>query len=102
MLFHSKFPNFVAGSATPERQQSPVHSPAALPLTVQSSSTLYSLLTNVEWRSVLHEEFSKPYFDTLEQQVLSDCKSFVVYPTQTNFFKALNYTPLSSVKVELR
>lgn len=51
------------------------------------------------WKSVLKDEFSKPYFSILERAITEEYKLHVCYPKQENIFSAFNFTPFDKVKV---
>ena len=52
------------------------------------------------WVEVLRKEFAKPYFSQIESFLAAAKKcEKVVFPPETNFFAALQATPLESVKV---
>lgn len=53
-----------------------------------------------EWKAALREEFTKPYMHKLREFLLAEAASGKnIYPRGTDFFSALNHTPLSKVKV---
>lgn len=52
-----------------------------------------------EWNELLKDEFGKPYYDKLTQQVNHAYKSSVVYPPAKLVFNALMLCPLLAVKV---
>lgn len=60
---------------------------------------LSALLTEPSWRAALKDEFSLPYIQALEDFLLEAYQCKIVYPIPQHIFNALNYTPLSSVKV---
>lgn len=51
------------------------------------------------WKTVLKEEFNKPYFKALTDFVRERYKTGVVYPPAKNIFSAFDETPFDSVKV---
>ena len=53
---------------------------------------------NEEWKYALSEEFEKPYFQKLMEQVGEEYKINEVFPPMDDVFNAFNYTPLSKVK----
>lgn len=53
---------------------------------------------NEEWKNALSEEFDKPYFKTLWEQVLEEYSTNEIFPPIEDVFNAFNYTPLSKVK----
>lgn len=52
-----------------------------------------------DWKEILSEEFSKPYFDELVAFVKSEYSSGVVYPAGRNIFRAFDRCPLDKLKV---
>ncbi len=52
-----------------------------------------------EWKPLLEEEFSKPYYLALRQCLRKEYGDHVVYPKKEHIFNALHYTPYSQVKV---
>lgn len=60
------------------------------------------LNTNLEtsWTKVLKEEFEKPYFKEIEQQLAQDkADGYTIYPPEDLVFNAFNKTPFNKVKV---
>ena len=53
---------------------------------------------NEEWKFALADEFDKPYFKTLWEQVSEEYESKEIFPPVEDVFNAFNYTPLSKVK----
>lgn len=53
------------------------------------------------WKSALGEEFEKPYFKRLAEQVHFSYETETVYPPPKQIFEAFNLTPLVNVKVVL-
>lgn len=51
------------------------------------------------WKSLLSEEFSKPYFATLSEFVHQEYKTTTVYPPARFIFNALDSLPVDKVKV---
>ena len=51
------------------------------------------------WKSLLKDEFEKPYFVTLSEFVHSEYKSNTVYPPAKFIFNALDTLPVDKVKV---
>jgi uracil-DNA glycosylase len=51
------------------------------------------------WHQILSEEFSKPYFLSLQQFLEQEYKTKTIYPKPENIFNALNYVPFNQVKV---
>lgn len=54
-----------------------------------------------DWNSLLAEEFEKPYFSALSQQVNQAYKSKTVYPPASQVFQAFNLCPWQQLKVVL-
>lgn len=52
-----------------------------------------------QWAELLKEEFSKPYFQSLEAFIDQEYESGDVFPSKENIFRALNKCPLSELKV---
>lgn len=52
-----------------------------------------------EWKTILSEEFDKPYFVNLTNFLQNERKSKSIYPDKNNIFNALNLTSFASVKV---
>lgn len=53
------------------------------------------------WKSVLREEFEKPYFSRLKQFLVEEKKQHAIYPPGPLIFNAFNTTPFNEVKVVL-
>lgn len=58
-------------------------------------------ILNNDWRTILHEEFYKPYFLSLRAFLNMEYESRIIYPKKENIFSALHYTPYEKVKVVL-
>ncbi|MGE3806944.1 MAG: uracil-DNA glycosylase [Gemmataceae bacterium] len=54
-----------------------------------------------DWRKVLADEFSKPYFQKLLDFVNEQRQQFTVYPPEDDVFNAFKATPFDQVKVLL-
>ena len=52
-----------------------------------------------DWKELLRDEFSKPYFDTLVGFVKGEYSSGVVYPAGANIFRAFDKCPFNKLKV---
>ena len=52
-----------------------------------------------DWKELLRDEFSKPYFDTLVDFVKSEYSLGVVYPSGANIFRAFDKCPFDKLKV---
>ncbi len=51
------------------------------------------------WKTVLQEEFSKPYFKNLVAFVKQEYKQYTCYPKGSRIFSAFDYCPFHDVKV---
>ncbi len=54
-------------------------------------------ITESGWKSLLSEEFKKPYFQEIESKI--ETSNSVVYPPQNDIFKAFELCPLENTKV---
>jgi len=54
-----------------------------------------------DWNALLKDEFEKPYFKTLSEQVNQAYKTSVVYPPAKLVFNAFNLCPVETLKVVL-
>ena len=52
-----------------------------------------------DWKELLKEEFSKPYFEELTSFVKGEYGSGVVYPAGRNIFRAFDCCPVDKIKV---
>ncbi|WLD93252.1 uracil-DNA glycosylase [Alkalihalobacillus sp. AL-G] len=52
-----------------------------------------------DWQDVLKQEFEKPYYRSLLEQLKEEYKTDKVYPDINDIFNALNYTPYKEAKV---
>jgi uracil-DNA glycosylase len=52
-----------------------------------------------DWKEVLNEEFSKPYFEELVEFVKAEYASGPVYPAGGNIFRAFDKCPFDNIKV---
>ena len=52
-----------------------------------------------DWKEILREEFSKPYFEELTSFVRGEYGSGVVYPAGRNIFRAFDCCPFENIKV---
>lgn len=52
-----------------------------------------------DWKEILQEEFSKPYFEELISFVKSEYSSGTIYPAGRNIFRAFDRCPLDKLKV---
>lgn len=51
------------------------------------------------WKAVLEPEFGKPYMQELKQFLMTEKRTYAVYPSSDLIFNAFNHTPFSEVKV---
>ncbi len=51
------------------------------------------------WKSVLQDEFDKPYFIKLVEFVKHEYQTQICYPKGSEIFNAMNHTPFDQVKV---
>ena len=51
------------------------------------------------WKTVLYDEFQKPYFPKLKAFLLEEKQHYTIYPSGANIFNAFNTTPFEKVKV---
>ncbi|PSL45905.1 uracil-DNA glycosylase [Salsuginibacillus halophilus] len=52
-----------------------------------------------DWMSVIGEEFEKPYYQKLREQLKQEYQEQTIYPDMYDIFNALNYTSYQDVKV---
>ena len=52
-----------------------------------------------DWKSLLQEEFDKPYFEELTRFVRSEYSVGTIYPAGRNIFRAFDKCPVESLKV---
>ena len=52
-----------------------------------------------DWKELLKDEFSKPYFEELTSFVKGEYGSGVVYPAGRNIFRAFDCCPVDKIKV---
>ncbi len=57
------------------------------------------LIIENSWHNLLVDEFEKPYFLNLIDQVMQEYKNNNVFPDSKNMFNAFNLTPVDMVKV---
>jgi uracil-DNA glycosylase len=53
------------------------------------------------WKAVLADEFTKPYFQRLQEFVAAERKTHTVYPPEADVYNAFKYTPFDEVKILL-
>ena len=51
------------------------------------------------WDEILADEFDKPYYQTLRQELIREYRTQVVYPPMQDIFNALKYTDYHDAKV---
>jgi len=70
------------------------------PLFENSDTPSVNVDPNIEesWRSVLNDEFKKPYFHQIKEFLLKE-KGTAIYPPGKKIFNAFNQTPFDQVKV---
>lgn len=51
------------------------------------------------WKTVLSDEFNKPYFTGLKSFLVEEKKKFRIFPPGSMIFNAFNHTPFAEVKV---
>ncbi len=51
------------------------------------------------WKKILKDEFAKPYFEQLKNEVESAYQNSTIYPAAQNIFEAFNLCPFETVKV---
>ena len=51
------------------------------------------------WKALLHEEFAKPYFQTLTDFVRSEYRTHSIYPPAKQIFNAFDSCPVDNCKV---
>lgn len=57
------------------------------------------MITSPAWKTLVETEAEKPYMKQLKEQLLLDYNTRAVYPPHTDILKALELTPLESLKV---
>lgn len=52
------------------------------------------------WLNYIQHEFNKPYFKIIASTIMADeANNNIIYPAQSNIFKAFNLTPFNEIKV---
>ncbi|NCD13238.1 MAG: uracil-DNA glycosylase [Epsilonproteobacteria bacterium] len=51
------------------------------------------------WKTILYDEFQKPYFEALKKFLVEEKAHHTIYPSGANIFAAFNHTPFEEVKV---
>jgi len=54
---------------------------------------------NNDWQELLQDEFQKPYYLQLRQQLIKEYRTKTVYPDMYDIFNALHYTAYKDVRV---
>lgn len=52
-----------------------------------------------KWKKILHSEFSKGYFKSLNNFLIEEYKNYTVYPKKEHIFAAINKTEFEKVKI---
>ncbi|NMD71662.1 uracil-DNA glycosylase [Bacillus sp. DNRA2] len=52
-----------------------------------------------DWVELVKEEFTKPYYQQLQETLKNEYCSYEIYPDQNDIFNALNLTPFKHTKV---
>ena len=52
-----------------------------------------------KWKKILHSEFSKGYFNSLNNFLIEEYKNYTVYPKKEHIFAAINKTEFEKVKI---
>mmetsp|Transcript_32280 Transcript_32280/g.53353 ORF Transcript_32280/g.53353 Transcript_32280/m.53353 type:complete len:274 (+) Transcript_32280:70-891(+) len=73
--------------------------PASPSPEIACTESLLKELKDESWRSVLRHEFMKSYINTLATKVAAERAKHTVYPPTNDVFSALNYTPLTELRV---
>ena len=60
-------------------------------------SSISDLLTEPGWKEKLQDEFTAPYFRTLETSLLDEFKKNEVFPPRELIFNAFHITPFDKV-----
>ena len=68
---------------------------------VDHPSAISRLISNINgsWKTLLADEFQKPYFVKLAQQLENERSKFVIYPPELQVFRWSQLTPFGSVRV---
>jgi hypothetical protein len=95
-----------SASAIESPEKGPATAAAVIPSIPASSSTAVPPLAwkpfedmEVSWKSRLHPEYNKPYFQRLLAFLQSELKSQTIFPPTNQIFTALNLCPYDNVKV---
>ena len=60
---------------------------------------LATVATRTDWNPILRSEFDQPYWNELQQFVMSERQQHTVYPPHDEVFRALHLTPYGETKV---
>ena len=52
-----------------------------------------------KWKKILHSEFSKGYFKSLNNFLIEEYKNYTIYPKKEHIFAAINKTEFEKVKI---
>lgn len=52
-----------------------------------------------KWKKIIHSEFSKGYFKSLNNFLIEEYKNYTVYPKKEHIFAAINKTEFEKVKI---
>ena len=67
-----------------------------------SSGSVAQYLRDPGWKDLLEQEFSQPYFQSLDDQLAKDYGSGMeIFPPKDLIFNAFNLTPLKKVQFEI-
>ena len=58
-----------------------------------------NLVKDTIWKKLLLNEFKKKYMKELTQFLISEKKTYTIFPSQDNIFNCLNLTPFNKIKV---
>ena len=65
---------------------------------MQANSDIFHI--HDSWKTVLGEEFAKPYFTHIQEFLLQEKEAgHIIYPKQSDIFNAFNLTPFDKVSV---
>lgn len=71
--------------------------------TYRTSYMRISITPRIEdsWKTVMNDEFNKPYFIELKRFILAEKQHYKIYPAGNKIFAAFDATPFNNVKVVL-
>ena len=58
-----------------------------------------NLVKDTIWKKILLNEFKKKYMKELTQFLISEKKTYTIFPSHDNIFNCLNLTPFNKIKV---